>query len=217
MRALVTGVTGQDGSYLAELLLSKGYEVHGIIRRASSFNTTRLDHVYEDPHKPGTRLFLHYGDLSSGEQLTNLIYNIRPEEIYNLGAQSHVKVSFDIPEYTGDTTGLGTTRILEAVRRSGIRTRFYQASSSEMFGSSLPPRTKRRRFGREALWRSEAVLLLADSELSASLRLIRLQRNTLQSRKPAARRDICHSQDHKSDRTDPVWQPEEALPRQFRS
>jgi GDPmannose 4,6-dehydratase len=143
MRALVTGVTGQDGSYLAELLLSKGYEVHGIIRRASSFNTTRLDHVYEDPHKPGTRLFLHYGDLSSGEQLTNLIYNIRPEEIYNLGAQSHVKVSFDIPEYTGDTTGLGTTRILEAVRRSGIKTRFYQASSSEMFGSSPPPQNEK--------------------------------------------------------------------------
>jgi GDPmannose 4,6-dehydratase len=138
-RALVTGVTGQDGSYLTEFLLSREYEVHGIIRRASSFNTSRLDHVYEDPHKPGVRLFLHYGDLCSGEQLTNLIYDLRPNEIYHLGAQSHVRVSFDIPEYTGDTTGLGTTRILEAIRRSGIRARFYQASSSEMFGNSPPP------------------------------------------------------------------------------
>jgi GDPmannose 4,6-dehydratase len=146
MRALITGVTGQDGSYLAEFLLSKGYEVHGVIRRASSFNTTRLDRIYEDPHKPGIRLFLHYGDLSSGEQLTNLIYNLRPDEIYHLGAQSHVRVSFDIPEYTGDTTGLGTTRILEAVRRSGIKTRFYQASSSEMFGSSPPPQNEKTPF-----------------------------------------------------------------------
>jgi len=146
MRALVTGITGQDGSYLAEFLLSKGYEVHGIIRRASSFNTSRLDHVYEDPHKLGVRLSLHYGDLCSGEQLTNLIYNLQPDEIYHLGAQSHVRVSFDIPEYTGDTTGLGTTRVLEAVRRSGIKTRFYQASSSEMFGSSPPPQNEKTPF-----------------------------------------------------------------------
>src|SRR6476659_3784447 len=142
IRALVTGVTGQDGSYLAELLLSREYEVHGIIRRASSFNTSRLDHVYEDPHKPGVRLFLHYGDLCSGEQLTNLIYDVKPDEIYHLGAQSHVRVSFDIPEYTGDTTGLGTTRILEAIRRSGINARFYQASSSEMFGNAPPPQNE---------------------------------------------------------------------------
>jgi GDPmannose 4,6-dehydratase len=141
-RALITGITGQDGSYLAEYLLSIGYEVHGIIRRASTFNTQRLDHIYEDPHNPGVRLLLHYGDLSSGEQLSNLIYNLKPDEIYNLGAQSHVKVSFDMPEYTGDTTGLGTVRLLEAVRRSGIRTRFYQASSSEMFGSSPPPQNE---------------------------------------------------------------------------
>jgi GDPmannose 4,6-dehydratase len=146
IRALVTGVTGQDGSYLTEFLLSREYEVHGIIRRASSFNTSRLDHVYEDPHKPGARLFLHYGDLSSGEQLTNLIYNLRPDEIYHLGAQSHVRVSFDIPEYTGDTTGLGTTRILESVRRSGIKTRLYQASSSEIFGNSPPPQNEKTPF-----------------------------------------------------------------------
>ena len=141
-RALITGITGQDGSYLAEYLLSIGYEVHGIIRRASTFNTQRLDHIYDDPHNPKARLFLHYGDLSSGEQLSNLIYNVAPDEIYNLGAQSHVKASFDVPEYTGDTTGLGTVRLLDAIRRSGIRTRFYQASSSEMFGSAPPPQSE---------------------------------------------------------------------------
>ncbi len=138
-RALITGITGQDGSYLAEYLLSKGYEVHGLIRRASTFNTGRIEHIYVDPHMPGARLFLHYGDLSDAGQLTNLIYNIHPQEIYHLAAQSHVRVSFDMPEYTGDITALGTTRILEAIRRSGIKARFYQASSSEMFGASPPP------------------------------------------------------------------------------
>ena len=137
--ALITGITGQDGSYLAEYLLSKGYEVHGVIRRASTFNTQRIDHIYQDPHDAGARLRLHYGDLSSMEQFTNLIYNVEPDEIYNLGAQSHVATSFEMPEYTGDVTGLGTTRLLEAVRRSGIRTRFYQASSSEMFGNAPAP------------------------------------------------------------------------------
>jgi len=141
-RALITGITGQDGSYLAELLLHKGYEVHGLIRRASTFNTDRIDHIYQDPHDPNVRLFLHYGDLANGEQLSNLIYNVKPDEIYHLGAQSHVRVSFDTPEYTGDVTGLGTTRILEAVRRSGIKTRFYQASSSEMFGAAAPPQSE---------------------------------------------------------------------------
>ncbi len=137
--AMITGVTGQDGSYLAEFLLSKGYEVHGLIRKASTFNTGRIDHIYQDPHDPKAKLFLHYGDLSNSEQLANLVYNVRPDEIYHLGALSHVKVSFEIPEYTGSVTGLGTARILEAIRRSGIRTRFYQASSSEMFGSSPAP------------------------------------------------------------------------------
>lgn len=141
-RALITGITGQDGSYLAEWLLSHDYEVHGIIRRASSFNTKRLDHIYQDPHTPGARLYLHHGDLTSGEQLNNLIYNVQPEEIYNLGAQSHVKVSFEVPEFTGEVTGLGTTRVLEAVRRSGIKTRFYQASSSEMFGNAPAPQSE---------------------------------------------------------------------------
>ncbi|MEW6053131.1 MAG: GDP-mannose 4,6-dehydratase [Nitrospirota bacterium] len=141
-RALITGITGQDGSYLAELLLSKNYEVHGLIRRSSAFNTGRIDHVYTDPHIPGTRLFLHYGDLSDSGQLADIIYNIRPEEIYHLAAQSHVKVSFDMPEYTGDITAIGTTRLLDAIRRSGIKTRFYQASSSEMFGASPPPQNE---------------------------------------------------------------------------
>ena len=140
-KALVTGVTGQDGSYLAELLLAKGFEVHGLIRRASTFNTRRIDHIYHDPHSTGdpVHLYLHYGDVSAPESLLDIIYNIKPDEIYHLAAQSHVRVSFDMPEYTGDITGLGTTRILEAIRKSGIKTRFYQASSSEMFGSSKPP------------------------------------------------------------------------------
>jgi len=135
-KALITGITGQDGSYLAELLLSKGYEVHGVIRRASTFNTSRIDHLYNDPHVLGTRLFLHYGDLADSSQITKLLYELRPDEIYNLGAQSHVRVSFDVPEYTGDVTGLSTVRLLEAVRESGLTkdVRFYQASSSEMFG-----------------------------------------------------------------------------------
>ncbi len=135
-KALITGITGQDGSYLAELLLAKGYEVHGIIRRCSTFNTQRIDHLYNDPHINGTKMFLHYGDLSDGVMLMKLLYNLQPDEIYHLGAQSHVRVSFDIPEYTGDVTGLGTLRLLEAIREVGLegKCRFYQASSSEMFG-----------------------------------------------------------------------------------
>lgn len=141
-KALITGVTGQDGSYLAELLLSKGYQVHGIIRRASTFNTGRINHIYIDPHNPNSRLFLHFGDLSDAEQINNLIYNIKPDEIYHLGAQSHVRVSFDVPEYTGNVTALGATRILESIRRSKNKVKFYQASSSEMFGSACPPQNE---------------------------------------------------------------------------
>ena len=141
-KALITGITGQDGSYLSEFLLSQGYEVHGIIRRASSFNTQRIDHIYVDPHDQNAKLFLHYGDLTDQSTLTNIIWNIKPDEIYNLGAQSHVRVSFDLPEYTGDVDALGTTRLLEAIRRSGIKTKFYQASSSEMFGASPPPQNE---------------------------------------------------------------------------
>jgi GDPmannose 4,6-dehydratase len=133
-RALITGITGQDGSFLTELLLEKGYEVYGIIRRSSSFNTDRIDHLYQDPHEPGTRLRLVYGDLNDSSSLNTLIRQIRPDEIYNLGAQSHVRVSFDVPEYTGEVTGLGTVRLLEAIREAGIQPKFYQASSSELYG-----------------------------------------------------------------------------------
>ena len=135
-RALITGITGQDGSYLAELLLAKGYEVHGVIRRASTFNTSRIDHLYRDPHVNGVKLFLHYGDLADSVQMVKLLYELQPDEVYNLGAQSHVRVSFDVPEYTGDVVGLGAQRILEAVHEAGLvqKVRFYQASSSEMFG-----------------------------------------------------------------------------------
>ena len=135
-KALITGITGQDGSYLAELLLSKDYEVHGVIRRASTFNTERIDHLYQDPHINGVRLFLYYGDLADSTNLIKLLYRIQPDEIYHLAAQSHVRVSFDIPEYTGDVTGLGTIRILEAIRETGLKAKFYQASSSEMYGKA---------------------------------------------------------------------------------
>ena len=145
-RALITGITGQDGSYLAELLLAKGYEVHGIIRRASTFNTQRIDHLYLDPHNPTAKLFLHYGDLTDGSRLVTLLAEIVPDEIYNLAAQSHVRVSFDEPEYTGDTTGLGTIRLLEAMRQSAPDARFYQASSSEMFGAASPPQNEETEF-----------------------------------------------------------------------
>ena len=148
-RAFITGITGQDGSYLAELLLAKGYEVHGVIRRSSSFNTERIDHLYQDPHIMGVRLFLHYGDLSDSVRLTKLLYELKPDEVYHLGAQSHVRVSFDIPEYTGDVTGLGTVRILDAIREAGIQkqVRFYQASSSELYGQvAETPQTERTPF-----------------------------------------------------------------------
>jgi GDPmannose 4,6-dehydratase len=141
-RALITGITGQDGSYLAELLLGKGYEVHGLIRRASTFNTSRIDHLYVDSHSQDARLFLHYGDLSDGVRLVTLVADLNPDEVYNLAAQSHVRVSFDEPEHTADVTGTGTIRILEAVRLSGIDTRFYQASSSELYGATPPPQNE---------------------------------------------------------------------------
>lgn len=141
-KAFITGITGQDGSYLAELLISKGYEIHGLIRRASTFNTDRIDHLYKDFHDPKARVYLHYGDLSVSGQLTDLLHDIQPDEIYHLGAQSHVRVSFDMPEYTSDVTGLGTMRLLEAIRKLGLKIRFYQASSSEMFGAVPPPQSE---------------------------------------------------------------------------
>lgn len=145
-KAFITGITGQDGSYLAELLLAKGYEVHGLIRRASTFNTQRIDHLYVDPHTPNARLFLHYGDLTDGSRLATLLAEIQPDEVYNLAAQSHVRVSFDEPEHTGETTGLGTIRLLEAIRQSKSPAKFYQASSSEMFGAAAPPQNENTEF-----------------------------------------------------------------------
>ena len=144
-RAFITGITGQDGSYLAEFLLKKGYEVHGMIRRSSSFNTQRIDHLYQDPHIMGVRLFLHFGDLTDASRLTKLVYELKPDEVYHLGAQSHVRVSFDVPEYTGDSTGIGTIRLLEAIRESGLdkKVRFYQASSSELYGKVHETRNAR--------------------------------------------------------------------------
>jgi GDPmannose 4,6-dehydratase len=141
-KALITGITGQDGSYLAEQLIDKGYEVHGLVRRSSSFNTGRLDHLYRDPHERGVQLFMHYGDLTESSRLVKLVYEIQPDEVYHLGAQSHVRVSFDTPEYTSDAVGLGTVRLLEAIRETGVPTRFYQASSSEMFGAAQPPQSE---------------------------------------------------------------------------
>src|SRR3954470_25075807 len=141
-KALITGISGQDGSHLADLLLDKGYEVHGLVRRSSSFNTARIDHLYKDPHAEGVRLFTHYGDLTDPVALTQLLYRLQPDEIYHLGAQSHVRVSFDIPGYTFDVTGAGTLRLLEAMREAGVEARFYQASSSEMFGAAPPPQSE---------------------------------------------------------------------------
>ena len=149
-KVFITGITGQDGSYLAELLLSKGYEVHGLIRRTSTFNTSRIDHLYVDPHESGRRLFLYYGDLSDGTQLTNLLYDISPDETYHLGAQSHVRVSFDMPAYTGDITALGTTRLLEAIRRSGIKTKFTKLQAVRCLAMHRPPRTRIHPFARGA-------------------------------------------------------------------
>ena len=141
-KAFITGVTGQDGSYLAELLLEKGYEVHGLMRRSSSFNTERIDHIYQDPHTPNPKLFLHYGDLTDGVNMTNLIHQIQPTEVYNLGAQSHVQVSFTMPQYTAQVDAVGAVALLESIRASGVQCRFYQASTSELYGSTPPPQNE---------------------------------------------------------------------------
>ncbi len=196
-RALITGITGQDGSYLAELLLDKGYEVHGIIRRASTFNTHRLDHLYVDPHEPDARLFLHYGDLTDGTRLVTLLTKVQPDEVYHLAAQTHVRVSFDEPEYTGLTTGLGTTRLLEAIRATGLATRFYQASSSEMFGATPPPQDESDAVSPAvAVRRGEGLRLLDGTQLPRGLRAVCLQRDPVQPRVTPTRRDVRHPQDH---------------------
>jgi len=203
-RALITGVTGQDGSYLAELLLGKGYEVHGLIRRASTFNTSRIDHLYRDPHDKEARLYLHYGDLTDGARLVTLMREIDPDEVYNLGAQSHVRVSFDEPEHTGNATALGAMRLLEAVRMSGVECRYYQASSSEMFGSAPPPQDESTPFfttphfdGHRSvllrachigeLTRQELAELVQDAWLSRASRAVPIRRATCRSRIPRKR------------------------------
>ena len=166
-KALITGITGQDGSYLTELLLDKGYEVHGVVRRASTFNTSRLDHLYKDPLVDDTKLYLHYGDLADAVQLVKLLYDLQPDEIYNLGAQSHVRVSYDIPEYTGDVTGVGAVRILEAIREAGLvkKVRYYQASSSEMYGKvqEIPPGRNNSFLASFSLCLCEGICTLANS------------------------------------------------------
>ena len=182
-KALITGITGQDGSYLAEFLLCKGYEIHGLIRRASTFNTDRIDHLYKDYHDPQARVYLHYGDLSVSGHLTDLLHEIRPDEIYHLCAQSHVRVSFDMPEYTGDVTGLGTLRILEAIRKTEIKARFYQASSSEMFGAAPPPQSEATPVpAAEPLCRGQGLRLLHRPQLPGRLQALRLKRHPLQPR-----------------------------------
>ena len=187
-RALITGITGQDGAYLAELLLNKGYEVHGLIRRASTFNTSRIDHLYVDPHQPDARLFLHYGDLTDGTRLVTLLSTINPDEVYNLAAQSHVRVSFDEPVYTGDTTGMGSIRLLEAVRLSKVRLPLLSGlllgdvrrdcAAAERADAVLSALTLRR---------GEGLLVLGDAQLPRGLRFVRGQRHSVQSRITAAR------------------------------
>ena len=174
--ALITGITGQDGSYLAELLLHKGYEVHGLIRRSSTFNTRRIDHIYRDPHGNNGKvnLFLHYGDVTAGDTLLDVLYNVKPDEVYHLAAQSHVRVSFDMPEYTGDVTGLGTVRILEAIRKAGMKSRFYQASSSELFGDSKPPQSEDTPFRPRSPYRRQTLRLLDCQQLPGRLRHVRV-------------------------------------------
>ena len=219
-RALITGITGQDGSYLAELLLEKGYEVHGLIRRSSSFNTGRINHIYQDPHDPQSRLFLHYADLTDGQGLTNLVLDLEPDEVYNLGAQSHVRVSFDQPVYTFNSVALGALNILEAARQLGKRkeVRVYQASSSEMFGDVLEtPQTEKTPFRpAESLRLRQGLRVSSDGQLPPGLRPVRHQRHPLQSRVSPAWRDVRHAENHACRDPHQIGSAADALPRQSR-
>ncbi len=216
-KALITGITGQDGSYLAELLLRKGYDVHGIVRRSSSFSTQRIEHVYLDDNVPGTGLRLHYGDLNDASSLQRVLAQVEPDEVYNLGAQSHVRISFDIPEYTVEVTGVGTLRLLEAIRNLGLTPRFYQASSSEMFGKVVEtPQSERTPFHpRSPVRVRQGLRPSRGRELPRELRLARVVRHPVQSRESAARREFRDAQDHAgpgADQTRPAveavpWQP----------
>ena len=194
-RALITGITGQDGSYLADLLLEKDYEVHGIIRRASTFNTSRIDHLYADPHVNGVRLFLHYGDLSDSVNLVKLLYELKPNEIYHLAAQSHVRVSFDIPEYTSDVTGVGTIRILEAIREVGLRSRFLSGIKQRNVWQGAADTANREDsvLAAQPIWCGEGVRLLGDGKLPRELRALCEQWHFVQSRKSAPRRNLRHA------------------------
>ena len=207
-KALITGITGQDGSYLAELLLSKGYEVHGMIRRASTFNTHRIDHIYHDPHNAnGVNLFLHYGDVAASGNLIELIYNIRPDEIYHLAAQSHVRVSFDMPEYTGDVTALGTMRVLEAIRKSGVPARFYQASSSEMFGSAMPPQNESTPFEpRSPYAAAKLYAYWVTRNYRQGYQLYASNGILFNHESPRQRRDLRHPEDHPGGGGHQGWQ-----------
>ena len=213
--ALITGCTGQDGSYLTEFLLAKGYEVHGLKRRASSLNTDRLDHIYQDTHEAGSRFFLHYADLTDGSSLATLLYDLRPDEIYNLGAQSHVKVSFEVPEFTADVVAGGTLRLLEAMRRTGVKCRFYQASSSEMFGSAPPPQSEATAVPpSQPLRLRQGLRAQHHGELSGELWAARVQRHSVQPRVSAPRRDLRDAQDHPRRGPHQTWRPAEAVPGQ---
>ena len=218
--ALITGITGQDGAYLAELLLKKGYTVHGLRRRSSSFNSGRIEHLYSDLHESSTRFFLHYGDLTDATNLIRLMQQIEPDELYNLGAQSHVYVSFETPEYTANADGLGTMRLLETIRILGFqkKTRFYQASTSEMYGKVVEvPQTRNDAvLSAQPLCGRQALCLLDHGELPRGLRHPCLQRHPVQPRRSDPRRDVRHPQDHARGRRDQRRHAEEALPRQSR-
>ena len=207
--ALVTGVTGQDGAYLAELLLAKGYMVHGIKRRSSSFNTGRIEHLYQDPHEAEPRFILHYGDMTDSTNLIRIVQETQPDEIYNLAAQCHVQVSFETPEYTANADGVGTLRLLEAIRLLGLekKTRFYQASTSELYGKvqEVPQKRNHALLSAQPLCRGQALCLLDRRELSRGLWHARLERHPVQSRKPAARRNLRDAQDHPRGGRHPAW------------
>ena len=217
-KAFVTGITGQDGSYLAELLLEKGYEVWGMIRRSSSFNTGRIDHIYQDPHDEDLRLRLCYGDLNDASSINHILRNVRPDEIYNLGAQSHVKVSFEVPEYTGEVTGLGTVRILEAIREAGLDAKFYQASSSELYGKVLEtPQSETTPFlPPQPLCGGQGLLVSPDPQLSRVVRHVCGERHSVQPRISPPGRDLRHSQDQPCSGTHQARHAEVRVPGQPR-
>ena len=215
-RALITGITGQDGSYLCELLLAKGYEVFGIIRRSSSFNTGRIDHLYQDPHDADVRLRLVFGDLTDASSINHALKSIRPDEVYNLGAQSHVRVSFDIPEYTAAVTGMGAVRVLESMRELGLDAKFYQASSSEMFGDGDRSPAARDDAAQSAqpLRRGEGLCVPHHARLPRRVRLVRGERHPVQPRVAAAGRDVRHAEDQPGRRADQARQAGAAVPGQ---